>query len=206
MSPSSPAGSSSSSLPDSSALLALPDGPIPANHADRTSYAISLIGGYPTFPLSTPPLSSDLVCASCSAPIPLLAQVYCPPEGGENDRTLYVFACPNGGCQRKEGSVRAWRASRRNDEYVADVEKRRAEKEAEEKRLADERRKNPFTVRRPVLLDVVIILLCSADSARWVLRNPLVLLYSEAVGVDYLAPIFSPLLRRLQLRLNLSRS
>lgn len=150
MSPSSPVGSSSSSLPDSNALLALPDGPIPPNHKDRRSYTISLIGGYPTFPLPLPS-PTLFTCNSCGCPTPLLAQVYCPPEEGENDRTVYIFACPAGKCQRKEGAVRAWRASKRNEEYVRDVEKRRKEKEEEERRIAEEKRKNPFTVRRLAL-------------------------------------------------------
>lgn len=148
MSPSSPAGSSSSTLPDSNTLLALPDGSIPPNHPDRTSHTVSYIGGYPSFP----PLPSAakapevLKCGVCHEPILLLAQVYCPPEGGENDRTVYVWACVKVGCQRREGSIRALRASVKNEEYVRDVQ--------EKKRLADElgakerakARINPFSV------------------------------------------------------------
>ena len=104
MTPSSPA-SSSSSLPSSNVLLALPDGPIPYDHADARSHTISLIGGYPTFP----PLGSqdkapeDIRCGVCHQAIPLLAQVYCPPEDGENDRTVYVWACARTSCQRRDG-------------------------------------------------------------------------------------------------------
>lgn len=104
MSPSSPAGSSSS-LPSSNALLAIPDGPIPSGHSDRTSHCISLIGGYPTFP-ALPAASKapeSIRCGVCHEAIPLLAQVYCPPEGGENDRTVYVWACPKSSCQRRDG-------------------------------------------------------------------------------------------------------
>ncbi|ODN74070.1 hypothetical protein L202_07538 [Cryptococcus amylolentus CBS 6039] len=153
MAPSSPSGSSSSSLCYTNTLLAMPDGPIPAAHPDLTSHTSSFIGGYPTFPAlpsaasnktgSTP---SDIKCGVCHKSIPLLAQVYCPPEDGENDRTMYVFACPKVGCQKREGSVRAWRASVRNEEYVRDVEEKRkiAEKAAEEER--ERARQNPFTL------------------------------------------------------------
>ncbi|AFR98578.1 pre-rRNA-processing protein TSR4 [Cryptococcus neoformans C23] len=155
MSPSSPAGSSSSSLCYTNTLLALPDGPIPSSHRDLISHTTSFIGGYPTFPAlpssscstkkvgNTP---SEINCGICHKPIPLLAQVYCPPEDGENDRTIYVFACPRVGCQKREGSIRAWRASVRNEEYVRDVEEKRkaAEKAAQEER--ERARKNPFTV------------------------------------------------------------
>ncbi|KAL0240642.1 hypothetical protein I308_106440 [Cryptococcus tetragattii IND107] len=131
MSPSSPAGSSSSSLCYTNTLLALPDGPIPSSHPDLTSHTVSFI---------------EINCGICHKPIPLLAQVYCPPEDGENDRTIYVFACPRVGCQKREGSIRAWRASVRNEQYVRDVEEKRkaAEKAAQEER--ERARKNPFTV------------------------------------------------------------
>jgi pre-rRNA-processing protein TSR4 len=88
----------------------------------------------------------DINCGVCHSPVPLLAQVYCPPEDGENDRTVYVFGCQRAGCQRREGSVRAFRASVKNEEYVRDVQAKRAERE---KREAEEREKakvNPFSV------------------------------------------------------------
>lgn len=146
MSPSSPAGSSSSTstLPISNTLLALPDGPIPAGHPDRTSYTISYIGGYPSFPSADVP--KEVKCGSCHQAIPLLAQVYCPPEGGENDRTVYVWGCSRRKCQRREGSVRAFRASRRNEEYARDVEEKRAQAEKEAAEARDKARVNPFSV------------------------------------------------------------
>ncbi|ORX37079.1 programmed cell death protein 2 [Kockovaella imperatae] len=147
MSPSSPA-SSSSSLPSSNVLLALPDGAIPSGHEDAKSHTISTIGGYPTFP----PLSSqdkapeEIRCGICHQAIPLLAQVYCPPEDGENDRTVYVWACARSSCQRRDGSVRAYRASLRNDEYAIDAAAKRAAaaKAAEAER--ERARKNPFSM------------------------------------------------------------
>ncbi|WVW85081.1 hypothetical protein I302_107117 [Kwoniella bestiolae CBS 10118] len=150
MSPSSPAGSSSSSLSEgyTNVLLALPDGTIPPDHADLRSHTVSLIGGYPTFPplLNTSQIPKEVKCKICNKPIPLLAQVYCPLENGENDRTLYVFACSRAGCQKKDGSIRAFRASIRNDEYVKDVEEKRKAAEAEAEKAREEARKNPFTL------------------------------------------------------------
>ncbi|WWD18790.1 hypothetical protein CI109_103245 [Kwoniella shandongensis] len=152
MSPSSPAGSSSSSSSSlyTNTLLALPDGPIPPSHLDLTSHCVSLLGGYPTFPplpaSAAGKVPEEVRCGVCHKPMPLLAQVYCPPENGENDRTIYVWGCARVKCQKREGSVRAFRASIRNEEYVRDVEEKRA---AAEKAAAAERekaRKNPFTI------------------------------------------------------------
>ncbi|RSH90789.1 hypothetical protein EHS25_009964 [Saitozyma podzolica] len=125
MVPTSPSGSSVS-LPDSNALLALPDGPIPNDSSDRKSHTISLIGGYATFPpgVTVP----DINCGVCHSPVPLLAQ-------------------------RREGSVRAFRASVKNEEYVRDVQAKRAERE---KREAEEREKakvNPFSLSTEVQSD-----------------------------------------------------
>ena len=33
----------------------------------------------------------------------LLIQIWCPLEESPNDRALFVFACANGSCQRKDG-------------------------------------------------------------------------------------------------------
>lgn len=33
----------------------------------------------------------------------LLIEIWCPLEESPNDRALYVWACANGSCQRKEG-------------------------------------------------------------------------------------------------------
>ncbi|WVQ84403.1 hypothetical protein IAT38_006555 [Cryptococcus sp. DSM 104549] len=155
MSPSSPAGSSSSSIEFTNTLLALPDGAIPAAHPDRSSHTISLIGGYPTFPPLPSPKGkekaseqapTEVRCGICHKPMPLLAQVYCPPENGENDRTLYVWGCARAGCQKREGSIRAYRASVRNEEYVRDVEEKRKLREKEEAEEREKARKNPFTL------------------------------------------------------------
>ncbi|RXK36268.1 hypothetical protein M231_06472 [Tremella mesenterica] len=129
MSPSSPSGSSTSSLPTSNTLLALPDGIIPDNHPDRNSPNVSFVAGYPTFP-SMADVPDRVRCKVCGGDMPLLVQVYCPPEGGTNDRTVYIFACSRVRCQRKDGSIRAFRASKRNEDYVRDVEETRKKEEA----------------------------------------------------------------------------
>lgn len=142
-------------------LLALPDGPM----SEAPRHTSSFIGGYPAFPalpagpsrlsngkgngkaIAPTTAPAEVRCGACHEPIPLLAQVYCPLDGGENDRTIYVWACARPSCRRREGSVRAYRASVRNEEYVADVEAKRAEAErlaAEERERA---RQNPFTVK-----------------------------------------------------------
>ncbi|CAK9786419.1 hypothetical protein CC85DRAFT_287109 [Cutaneotrichosporon oleaginosum] len=141
-------------------LLALPDGPM----EEAPSHTTSFIGGYPAFPavpagpsrnpkgkgkaVAATSAPEEVRCGACHKAMPLLSQVYCPLEGGENDRTIYVWACARPGCRRREGSVRAFRASVRNEEYVADVEAKRAEAEriaAEERERA---RQNPFTVQQ----------------------------------------------------------
>ncbi|WWC88319.1 uncharacterized protein L201_003227 [Kwoniella dendrophila CBS 6074] len=147
MSPSSPAGSSSSSLSldYTNVLLALPDENIPSSHPDLKSHTISTIGGYPTFPPAAN-IPKDINCGICHKPIPLLSQVYCPLENGENDRTLYVFACARLKCQKRDGSVRAFRASIRNEEYVQDVEEKRKIAETQAAAEREKARKNPFTL------------------------------------------------------------
>lgn len=42
--------------------------------------------------------------------------------------------------------MRAWRASRRNEEYVRDVQEKKRKREEEEANAKEEARKNPFTV------------------------------------------------------------
>jgi pre-rRNA-processing protein TSR4 len=130
----------------SSVLLALPDGAIPPDAADGRQHTTSLIGGYPTFPACAG-VPDRINCGSCHEAIPLLAQVYCPLVDGENDRTLYVFACPRAKCRRREGAVRALRASVRNEVYVADVEAKRAEAERVAKEEREKARINPFSAK-----------------------------------------------------------
>ncbi|KAI0349665.1 hypothetical protein OH77DRAFT_1431882 [Trametes cingulata] len=135
--------------------LGVPDGPVddPAALLDAT---VSRIGGHPTF-LSTPhPPPSHATCNNCSQPMELLIQIWCPLEDSPNDRALYVWACANGACQRKAGSVRAWRELRFNKKYAEKLERklaRRKAKELEEAKAAEaeaarksQPKSNPFAL------------------------------------------------------------
>lgn len=180
----------------------------PKLKVNTSTHTSSYAGGYPTFPsfpsasASSVPITTGITCGHCQASMPLLSQIYCPMEQGENDRTLYVWACPKADCQRRPGrcvlsttllalypsllykpsslckhelihnvpfmpdslrlntssisSVRAFRASARNEVYAADAAEKRAKAEAEAKRLAEEEEKkreaakvNPFAVSTP---------------------------------------------------------
>ncbi|KAI0331510.1 hypothetical protein GY45DRAFT_1404960 [Cubamyces sp. BRFM 1775] len=118
--------------------LGVPDGPVddPASLLDPT---VSRIGGHPTF-LSAPyPPTAHATCKNCSQPMELLIQIWCPLEDSPNDRALFVWGCANGPCQRKEGSIRAWRELRFNKKYAEKLERkqaRRKQKELEAAKIA----------------------------------------------------------------------
>ncbi|KAJ7035698.1 programmed cell death protein 2 [Mycena alexandri] len=114
---------------ETSVLLGTPDGAITAA-ADLADAAVSRMGGHPAFlPSNEPPFSSSS-CKTCSQPMELLVQMWCPFENSPMDRALYVWGCAAAGCQSKEGSLRAWRGLRYNDEYAAKLEKKSAKKKA----------------------------------------------------------------------------
>ncbi|TFK91739.1 hypothetical protein K466DRAFT_582559 [Polyporus arcularius HHB13444] len=135
--------------------LGLPDGPLlsPAELSDPT---VSRLGGHPTFLSPPPPPLAYATCNNCAQPMELLAQVWCPMEQSPNDRALFVWACANSSCQRKEGSVRAWRELRYNKKYAEKLEKqeaRRKEKEAlKAKAAADATAKNAQPKSNPFAL------------------------------------------------------
>ncbi|KAF8661342.1 hypothetical protein AX16_001437 [Volvariella volvacea WC 439] len=66
------------------------------------------------------------------------------------DRALYIWGCSRTGCQKKEGSVRAWRGLRYNDEYAAKLAKKRAQKTAKKPVVLEQKppaaKPNPFSV------------------------------------------------------------
>lgn len=66
----------------------------------------------------------------------LLVQVWCPLENSPNDRALYIWGCARGPCQKKEGSVRAWRGLRYNTKYAEKLAKRQAKQKAKEEEQA----------------------------------------------------------------------
>ncbi|KAJ7180460.1 programmed cell death protein 2 [Mycena filopes] len=114
---------------ETSVLLGTPDGSITAA-ADLADAAVSRMGGHPAFlPSNEPPFSSS-ACKTCARPMELLVQMWCPFENSPMDRALYVWGCAAAECQSKEGSLRAWRGLRHNDEYAAKLEKKLAKKKA----------------------------------------------------------------------------
>ncbi|KAI0652841.1 programmed cell death protein 2 [Cubamyces menziesii] len=118
--------------------LGIPDGPVddPASLLDPT---VSRIGGHPTFLSAPHPPTAHATCKNCSQPMELLVQIWCPLEDSPNDRALFVWGCANGSCQRKEGSIRAWRELRFNKKYAEKLERklaRRKQKELEEAKAA----------------------------------------------------------------------
>jgi pre-rRNA-processing protein TSR4 len=78
--------------------------------------------------------------------------MWCPFENSPMDRALYVWGCANPGCQRQDGSVRAWRGLRHNEKYAAKLEAKLARKREQEeaKMRATQQRQasktNPFAV------------------------------------------------------------
>ncbi|EMD38872.1 hypothetical protein CERSUDRAFT_112597 [Gelatoporia subvermispora B] len=135
--------------------LGVPDGAV-ADAADLLDAAVSRVGGHPAF-LTPPPPPADAHCKNCSRPMELLIQVWCPREDSEHDRALYVWGCAKRTCQRKDGSVRAYRGLRYNEKYAAKLAQRREKQRREEEeraRLAqeEERKKaaakvNPFAMK-----------------------------------------------------------
>ncbi|KAF8885017.1 programmed cell death protein 2 [Infundibulicybe gibba] len=140
---------------ETSVLLGVPDGPIdvPAELGDA---AVSRIGGHPAFLPSAEPSFASSHCKVCSKPMELLVQIWCPFEDSPMDRALYIWGCARGGCQRKDGSIRAWRGLRYNGKYAVKLEQklaRRRDKEkaqaaarAEQERVKAAAKSNPFSM------------------------------------------------------------
>ncbi|KAJ6504843.1 programmed cell death protein 2 [Mycena vitilis] len=131
---------------ETSVLLGTPDGTITAA-TDLADAAVSRIGGHPAFlPANEPPFSSSC-CETCSKPMELLVQMWCPFENSPMDRALYVWGCAVPSCQNKDGSLRAWRGLRYNDAYAAKLEKKKAKQQA--KAAPPEKsspKANPFSI------------------------------------------------------------
>ncbi|KAF5355302.1 hypothetical protein D9758_005987 [Tetrapyrgos nigripes] len=129
---------------ETSVLLGIPDGVIEAT-SDLDDAAVSRIGGYPAFlPSKEPPFPSSQ-CKVCSDPMELLVQLWCPFEDSPMDRALYIWGCSNSTCQRKDGSVRAWRGLRYNEKYAAKLEVKLAKKREREAKVTTTT--NPFSIK-----------------------------------------------------------
>lgn len=104
---------------ETSVQLGLPDGSL-SSLSDLRDPCVSRIGGRPVrvvlpmyyfifniipqafFPHNEPEISCSQ-CKICSTPMQMAIQIWCPLEGSPMDRTLYVWACPKGSCQKKDG-------------------------------------------------------------------------------------------------------
>ncbi|CAE7224635.1 unnamed protein product [Rhizoctonia solani] len=145
---------SDESQQQTSVLLGIPDGEI-KDSKDLRDPNVSRLGGKPTFipGVSRPPVSSSL-CKACNNPCEVLLHIWCPFENSPMDRVLYVFGCANSGCQRRPGSVRAFRQLRFNNKYAAKLDKRKERaqqvKEKEAKAVAasviNTNTSNPFAM------------------------------------------------------------
>jgi pre-rRNA-processing protein TSR4 len=181
---------------ETSVLLGTPDGAITVS-ADLADAAVSRIGGHPVrstspmyccvefdafmtcpkafLPSDEPPFYSSC-CKTCSRPMELLVQMWCPFENSPMDRALYVWGCAVSDCQKKEGryvaqfelvrvssadhSLRAWRGLRYNDAYAIKLEKKMAKKTKATAIISEkpEPKANPFSVsRRPSIIPILDI-------------------------------------------------
>ncbi|KAH7927870.1 hypothetical protein BV22DRAFT_1103431 [Leucogyrophana mollusca] len=117
---------------ETAVLLGFPDGTV-ETESDLKDAAVSRIGGHPALlPSREPPISCSQ-CKNCSYPMELLMQIWCPFEDSPHDRALYVWGCARASCQRKPGSIRAWRGLRFNSEYAAKLEKKLQRKKVQTK-------------------------------------------------------------------------
>ncbi|POY73327.1 hypothetical protein BMF94_3662 [Rhodotorula taiwanensis] len=132
--------------------LAVLDGKIPPTSTNELDdWKVSRVGGEPSFPLSSPPPIDSRTCLTCSAPMPLVIQLYCPLPHSSLERVVYVFACPRPACQKRReprsagegpGCVRAWRANGvwRDGEEALRREEEEKRKRDDEDRVKRERK------------------------------------------------------------------
>ncbi|RJE23464.1 PDCD2_C domain protein [Aspergillus sclerotialis] len=77
---------------------------------------ISHLGGLPTWlDASTPPPGDFANCKVCNRPMHLLLELHgdLPEHFPDDERRLYIFGCCRKTCNRKQGSIRALRATRK---------------------------------------------------------------------------------------------
>ncbi|KAE8417116.1 programmed cell death protein 2 [Aspergillus pseudocaelatus] len=101
--------------------------------------SISHLGGWPTWlDESTPPPGEFANCKVCNSPMILLLELHgdLPEHFPDDERRLYIFGCPRKPCNRKPGSIRALRATRKLKSQPAPKkeEKQEPEKEKEEQK------------------------------------------------------------------------
>ncbi|KZS94501.1 hypothetical protein SISNIDRAFT_453428 [Sistotremastrum niveocremeum HHB9708] len=131
-----------------SVTLGVPDGDV-ESETELRDPRVSRIGGKPAFVAGLHPDFSSSQCKICSNPMELVVQLWCPIEGSPMDRVMHVWACSRAGCQRKAGSLRAFRGLRYNQKYAEKLEAKKKKdeelKKAEEKKK-NEKKINPFSM------------------------------------------------------------
>ncbi|GMG21218.1 unnamed protein product [Ambrosiozyma monospora] len=129
---------------------------VPISVDEQPELEDTFIGGEPKWlhPNSPPPL--ELVsCKNCKKPMRLLLQTYSNLENTFYDRIIYIFGCNNSACRRKEGTIRAIRAVRKDtkimkqretelNDYLAKEEAKKKKAE-EKKKEQEELTKNLFS-------------------------------------------------------------
>ncbi|KAF9120316.1 hypothetical protein BGX30_003243 [Mortierella sp. GBA39] len=104
-------------------LLGMPDSPMTSE--DDIDPYVTKIGGVPLWLSEDLPAPSKYgVCEVCGKDMYLLLQAYVPLETSPYDRVVYVWACNQRLCMRKEGSFRVVRALKLNPEYAQKLEKK----------------------------------------------------------------------------------
>ncbi|CAI7617729.1 unnamed protein product [Penicillium pancosmium] len=96
---------------------------------------ISHLGGWPKWlDESTPPPGDFANCKVCNQPLILLLELHgdLPDHFPNDERRLYLFGCPRKPCNRKPGSIRAYRSTRK-----INLENPQAHKQEEKKKPAE---------------------------------------------------------------------
>ncbi|KAG5372899.1 20S rRNA accumulation protein 4 [Yarrowia sp. C11] len=102
------------------------------------------LGGQPIWLHPESPAPQELMkCLHCHKQMPMLLQAYSTLEDKYYDRVMYVFSCPEPGCRRQPGSVRALRSIRRDPER----EVREKKRDAELKKIEEQQQKEKDEAR-----------------------------------------------------------
>lgn len=140
----------SGKLKESGVLLGFVD--IPISKSEKPNIEDTFIGGEPIWlDVNSPPPSELVLCRNCHDPMRLLLQTYAPLSDSIYDRLIYIFGCNKAGCRRKEGSIRAIRAIRRNPDDMKSREiEYKKEEEKERKKVSPKERKPLFSASTEV--------------------------------------------------------
>lgn len=95
---------------------------------DDIDIYVTKLGGKPVWFGSRPQNSSlsSPRCGSCTWPLFLVMQAYCPLENSPYDRVLYVWGCNRRACMRQRGSWKVVRGHRLDKEYARLLEEKKA--------------------------------------------------------------------------------